>query len=216
MCGYPQKDWFLISENTNGGTVGLSWVRLAVFNAVSADNERNFMLSALITIIAVALDQFTKVLVSRNMALGDTIPIIKDVLHITYVENRGAAFSRLSESRWVFLTFSTLAIAAIIYVMIKFRRELSKLSSLSLAMVLGGAIGNMIDRTFRGGVLFDGAVVDFIDFRLINFAVFNVADSFVCVGAVLLVLSVILDEKKAREKKASAAKAEENGNDGNA
>lgn len=216
MCGYPQKDWFLISENTNGGTVGLSWVRLAVFNAVSADNERNFMLSALITIIAVALDQFTKVLVSRNMALGDTIPIIKDVLHITYVENRGAAFSMLSESRWVFLTFSTLAIAAIIYVMIKFRRELSKLSSLSLAMVLGGAIGNMIDRTFRGGVLFDGAVVDFIDFRLINFAVFNVADSFVCVGAVLLVLSVILDEKKAREKKASAAKAEENVNDGNA
>lgn len=65
-------------------------------------------------------------------------------------------------------------------------------------------------------MLFDGAVVDFIDFRLINFAVFNVADSFVCVGAVLLVLSVILDEKKAREKKASAAKAEENGNDGNA
>ncbi len=216
MCGYPQKDWFLISENTNGGTVGLSWVRLAVFNAVSADNERNFMLSALITIIAVALDQFTKVLVSRNMALGDTIPIIKDVLHITYVENRGAAFSMLSESRWVFLTFSTLAIAAIIYVMIKFRRELSKLSSLSLAMVLGGAIGNMIDRTFRGGVLFDGAVVDFIDFRLINFAVFNVADSFVCVGAVLLVLSVILDEKKAHEKKTATAKAEENVNDGNA
>ncbi len=216
MCGYPQKDWFLISENTNGGTVGLSWVRLAVFNAISADNERNFMLSALITIIAVALDQFTKVLVSRNMALGDTIPIIKDVLHITYVENRGAAFSMLSESRWVFLTFSTLAIAAIIYVMIKFRRELSKLSSLSLAMVLGGAIGNMIDRTFRGGVLFDGAVVDFIDFRLINFAVFNVADSFVCVGAVLLVLSVILDEKKAHEKKTATAKAEENVNDGNA
>ena len=216
MRSYPQEDWFLISENTNGGTVGLSWVRLAVFNAVSADNERNFMLSALITLIAVALDQFTKVLVSRNMALGDTIPIIKDVLHITYVENRGAAFSMLSESRWVFLTFSTLAIAAIIYVMIKFRRELSKLSSLSLAMVLGGAIGNMIDRTFRGGVLFDGAVVDFIDFRLINFAVFNVADSFVCVGAVLLVLSVILDEKKAREKKTATAKAEENVNDGNA
>ena len=217
MRGYPQEDWFLISENTNGGTVGLSWVRLAVFNAVSADNERNFMLSALITLIAVALDQFTKVLVSRNMALGDTISIIKNVLHITYVENRGAAFSMLSENRWVFLTFSTLAIAAIIYVMIKFRRELSKLSSLSLAMVLGGAIGNMIDRTFRGGVLFDGAVVDFIDFRLINFAVFNVADSFVCVGAVLLVLSVILDEKKAHEKKeAEAEKAEENGNDGNA
>ena len=175
------------------------------------------MLSALIVVIAVALDQFTKVLVSRNMALGDTIPIIKNVLHITYVENRGAAFSMLSENRWVFLAFSTLAIFAIIYVIIKFRRELSKLSSLSLAMVLGGAIGNMIDRTFRGGVLFDGAVVDFIDFRLINFAVFNVADSFVCVGAVLLVLSVILDEKKAREKKeAEAEKAEENGNDGNA
>lgn len=92
----------------------------------------------------------------------------------------------LSESRWVFLTFSTLAIAAIIYVMIKFRRELSKLSSLSLAMVLGGAIGNMIDRTFRGGVLFDGAVVDFIDFRLINFAAFNVADSSCAWGRVLL------------------------------
>lgn len=158
------------------------------------------MLSVLTAIIAVALDQLTKYFVSSYMTLGDTIPIIKDVLHITYVENKGAAFSMLSDKRWVFLTFSTIAIVAIVYVLIKYKRELSRLSSVSLAMVLGGAVGNMIDRIFRGGVLFDGAVVDFIDVRLINFAVFNIADSFVCVGAALLVLSVILDEKKARIK----------------
>ena len=75
-------------------------------------------------------------------------------------------------------------------------------------MVLGGAVGNMIDRIFRGGVLFDGAVVDFIDVRLINFAVFNIADSFVCVGAALLVLSVILDEKKARIKSVTDGESE--------
>ena len=158
------------------------------------------MLSVLTAIIAVALDQLTKFFVSSYMTLGDTIPIIKDVLHITYVENKGAAFSMLSDKRWVFLTFSTIAIVAIVYVLIKYKRELSRLSSVSLAMVLGGAVGNMIDRIFRGGVLFDGAVVDFIDVRLINFAVFNIADSFVCVGAALLVLSVILDERKAHGK----------------
>ena len=166
------------------------------------------MLSVLTAIIAVALDQLTKFFVSSYMTLGDTIPIIKDVLHITYVENKGAAFSMLSDKRWVFLTFSTIAIVAIVYVMIKYRRELSRLSSVSLAMVLGGAVGNMIDRIFRGGALFDGAVVDFIDVRLINFAVFNIADSFVCVGAALLVLSVILDEKKARIKGVTEGESE--------
>ena len=166
------------------------------------------MLSVLTAIIAVALDQLTKFFVSSYMTLGDTIPIIKDVLHITYVENKGAAFSMLSDKRWVFHTFSTIAIVAIVYVMIKYRRELSRLSSVSLAMVLGGAVGNMIDRIFRGGALFDGAVVDFIDVRLINFAVFNIADSFVCVGAALLVLSVILDEKKARIKGVTEGESE--------
>ena len=166
------------------------------------------MLSVLTAIIAVALDQLTKYFVSSYMTLGDTIPIIRDVLHITYVENKGAAFSMLSDKRWVFLTFSTIAIVAIVYVLIKYKRELSRLSSVSLSMVLGGAVGNMIDRIFRGAALFDGAVVDFIDVRLINFAVFNIADSFVCVGAALLVLSVILDEKKARIKGVTEGESE--------
>lgn len=156
--------------------------------------KRSILYSAII-IIGIILDQLTKFLSVEFLAKVDTVPIIKNVLHLTYVENRGAAFGMLKEHRWVFISLSTVTIIALMLYLFLYR-EKTKLYGVPIAMIVSGGIGNMIDRTTLG------YVVDFIDFRLINFAVFNGADSFVCVGAGLLVLALVLDIiKEAREKK---------------
>ncbi|MBQ2378387.1 MAG: signal peptidase II [Clostridia bacterium] len=147
----------------------------------------------LITVGVVVLDQITKWLAVEYLIPVRTLPIIKDALHLTYVENPGAAFGMMQNSRWIFLLVSTVAIIAIIIYLIKFAPK-NKLALLSLAFILGGGIGNMIDRVALG------YVVDFIDFRLINFAVFNVADSFVCVGAALLIIYVLFIEGKENKR----------------
>ncbi len=157
-----------------------------------------------LTVVAagIILDQLTKLLTASLMELGETIPLIRDVLHITYVQNRGAAFGMLENHRWVFLVVSTVTILAIgAYLFVTKSRD--PLFITSLAMILSGGIGNMIDR------LALGYVVDFIDFRLINFAVFNGADSFVCVGAALLFISILFEEKKRGADAPAAAAAEE-------
>ena len=148
--------------------------------------------------VSVFLDQITKYLTIFYLKPIDTFPIIRDVLHLTYVENTGAAFGMMKDSRWVFMLMSTVAIVGILVYMF-WKRPSDKLMCVSLSFIVGGGIGNMIDRTLLG------YVVDMIDFRLINFAVFNVADSFVCVGAGLMILHLILE--MVRESKAEKAAA---------
>ncbi len=156
-----------------------------------------------IIIGSVVLDQLSKYLTILYLKPLDTVPILKDVLHLTYVENTGAAFGMLKDSRWVFMIVSTVGILAVlVYLFVK--KPSDRLECLSLAFIAGGGIGNMIDRVALG------YVVDMIDFRLINFAVFNVADSFVCVGAGLLVLAMLrgmIRDIRAEKKKAAADEA---------
>ncbi len=142
-----------------------------------------------VTLIGLILDMLTKLIVEATMAVHESIPILRGVLHITHIENRGAAFGMLSEHRWVFLVVSTLTILLLLAFLIRMRSRDPLLIS-ALAMVLSGGIGNMIDR------LALGYVVDMIDFCLIDFAVFNVADSFVCVGAALLFIAVLFEAKE--------------------
>ena len=147
-----------------------------------------------IILIGIALDQLTKWLAVAFLKPVDTVPIIKDVLHLTYLENRGAAFGMLANNRWIFMSISVVAILAMLFYLFSGLSE-GKLSGIALAMLISGGIGNMIDRTALG------FVVDFIDFRLIDFAIFNGADSFVCVGAGLMILSLILEiSKESKEK----------------
>ena len=134
----------------------------------------------------IALDQLTKWLAVIFLQGEPSFPIWKNVLHLTYVQNEGAAFGMLKDHRWVFMLFSTVAVAGLLFYLIRFRPK-SRLASIGIAMIIGGGIGNMIDRVLLG------YVVDFIDFTLIHFAVFNVADSFVCIGAGLLILYLLLD-----------------------
>ncbi len=152
----------------------------------------------------IVLDQLTKYLTVFYLKPIDTLPIIEDVLHLTYVENPGAAFGMMKDSRWVFMTVSTVAIVGILaYLLIK--KPTSRMECLCLSLIVGGGIGNMIDRFLLG------YVIDMIDFRLINFAVFNVADSFVCVGAglmmVWLIYSIVLEVRA--DKARALAEAEE-------
>ena len=134
--------------------------------------------------VAVFLDQITKYLTVLYLKTVDTVPLWEGVLHLTYVENPGAAFGMMKDSRWLFMVVSTIAILGILgYMLVK--KPTDRMECLSLSLIVGGGIGNMIDRVALG------YVVDMIDFRLINFAVFNVADSFVCVGAGLMLLWVI-------------------------
>ena len=159
------------------------------------------------------LDQLSKWLTVINLGLGETFPLIEGVFHFTYVRNTGAAFSIFNEpdERWIFMSISTVAIIALSIYLWKNRKG-SKLLCIALSFIVGGGIGNMIDRCILK------YVIDMLDFRLINFAIFNVADSFVCVGVGLFALAVILDEiKEVKKQKAAklAAEAEKNAEDDN-
>ena len=140
--------------------------------------------------VMLAADLISKHIAEANMKLGQTIPVIRNVFHITYVMNEGAAFSIFS-GKQTFLVIITAAamLAVIIYIAVK--RPKNPLIMTSLTMILAGGTGNLYDRIVLNGVR------DFFDFRIINFAVFNIADIFVVCGALLLVLYLLLsDEKK--------------------
>ncbi len=148
----------------------------------------------------IGLDQLSKLLAVKLLAPIGSVPLWSGVLHLTYVENKGAAFGMLADHRWVFMSISSVAIIAIALYLYS-GRNTSRLYTSALMLIVSGGIGNMIDRIALG------YVIDFIDFALIDFAVFNIADSIVCIGAGLLILSLVLDiikEAKAeKEKKAS-------------
>ena len=147
----------------------------------------------------IVLDQLSKLLAVKLLAPIGSVPLWEGVLHLTYVENRGAAFGMLADHRWVFMSISTIAITAIAIYLYS-GRNTSKLYTSALMLIVSGGIGNMIDRIALG------YVVDFIDFALIDFAVFNIADSLVCIGAGLLVLALVLDIiKEAKLEKAKRA-----------
>lgn len=143
------------------------------------------LVSAVIAAV-VLLDQISKILVLTHL-YEDQVDLIDGVLRFTYVENRGMAFGLLSDHRWVFLVTSTVGIGFMIFYLFRYvKRDLSRVS---LALIIGGGIGNMIDRVRLG------FVVDFIDFCAFDFWVwvFNVADAAVCVGAALFVLDLLLE-----------------------
>lgn len=156
---------------------------------------RELIIALSVIAAAVFADQLTKFLAVKFLEPIPTCPLFEGVLHLTYHENRGAAFGMLADNRWIFMSVSVIMIVGLLIYLLLGKCE-NMLYTVSLSMIIGGGIGNMIDRIALG------YVVDFIDFRLINFAIFNGADSFVCVGSGLLVLALVLDIiKEAKAKK---------------
>ena len=151
------------------------------------------VLQFITVIFGVVLDRVTKALAVKYLVPIRDFPIIRGVFHLTYAENTGAGFSILEGNR-LFLIVIPIIVAAFLVYMLLSKKVTSRLFSWSLALVLSGAVGNLIDR------IFSGYVVDMFNFTLINFPIFNVADIFVTVGAVLLFIYIIFFCEKAEKK----------------
>ncbi len=169
-----------------------------------------------ITLIVTCFDQLTKYLVYTFMELGQTIPVIDGFFHITYILNDGMAFGKMDNARWVFMLFTPIALVGVAIYLFKYRNTLSLPLKISLSLIFGGGLSNMIDRIFFYNLspdstgLFDGRVVDFLDFRGIWQYIFNIADSAAVVGVFAFLFFFILEEVKAEKaKKAAAAQADE-------
>ncbi len=149
----------------------------------------------LIAIFVIVLDQITKWLIVSKMHFGESITIIENFLYITSHRNRGAAWGILQGQMWLFYVITLVVIIALIYYLQKAAKG-KWLLGVSLSFMLGGAIGNFIDRVIRK------EVVDFIHTFIFgyNFPVFNIADSALVIGVILLMISMLRDERESKEK----------------
>ena len=163
------------------------------------------MLWIILLVLIIFADQLSKWLVVALLQGKESVYVIPGVLRFTYVENDGAAFGMLDDHRWVFLVLSTVMIIALIFYIVKYKPQ-SKWVMTSLILIVGGGIGNMIDRILLG------YVIDFIDFCAFPNLwrwVFNIADSAVCVGTFMLSVWLIIDTvKEYKREKAEKEKAE--------
>ena len=148
----------------------------------------------LITILVILVDQFFKIVLSSSLALNESVPVIKNLFHLTLVHNTGIAFGLFKGSSSIILVVTILGLVLIAY---HFKRNFfisstlefkaTFLEKLAVGFVLGGAVGNMIDR-FRLGY-----VIDFLDFRI--WPVFNMADSCITIGATILLIKTFIPAK---------------------
>ncbi|MEC1638339.1 signal peptidase II [Schinkia azotoformans] len=151
-----------------------------------------------IAIIVILIDQWSKWLVVKKMELGESITIIDQFFYLTSHRNRGAAWGILQGQMWFFYIITIIVIIAVIYYIRKLAKK-DPLMGWSLGLILGGAIGNFIDRLIRK------EVVDFFDFYLnfyffkYNYPIFNVADAALVAGVILILIHTLLEAKK--EKK---------------
>lgn len=147
--------------------------------------------------VGIIIDQITKIAVDSSMKLFDSIPVVENFFHLTYVRNRGAAFSFLSDASWRLPFFITVSAVAALVILIAFRklRDDQRLAHVSLAMIFSGAVGNLIDRVRLG------EVIDFLDAHWYrhHWPAFNVADSLICVGVFLLAIDMMLEEKRLKK-----------------
>lgn len=148
-----------------------------------------------LALIVIILDQLTKWIVATKMELYEQIPIIEKLLYLTSHRNKGAAFGILQGQMWLFFVVTLVVVIFIVYYIQRYAKE-SKLLGVSLGLVLGGAIGNFIDRLFRG------EVVDFVDVYIFtyDFPIFNIADMALVIGVGLLMVQILLEEGKNKEK----------------
>lgn len=141
------------------------------------------MIYFIITVLLTAADQITKHLAVSYLTYIGSIPLVQNVFHLTYVENRGIAFGLFSGGRIIFIAVSIILLAALTVIMYKTPKiQRTVWQKAGTALIFAGAIGNIADRIRLG------YVIDFFDFRLINFPVFNVADIAVCVGAAMILI----------------------------
>ena len=140
----------------------------------------------ILTILVLLLDFFSKYIVSKLMIVNDSISIVNNFFNITYVKNTGAAFSIFSNNTILVIVISIFIIGLLIFYIYK-NRSYNKLENVSYALILGGAIGNLIDR------LVYGYVIDFLDFKILSYdaPIFNLADTFIVIGVILFLVNTL-------------------------
>lgn len=147
------------------------------------------MLWALIVILIIIADQISKFIIVKNVEMGEMIEIIQNFFYITYIRNKGAAWSLFQNGRYFFIVMTIIVSIVLIYLLMKSK---NRIFCLALSFILGGAIGNLIDR------IIVGSVVDFLEFHFwsYRFPVFNVADTFITIGTILLAYYLIFIYKE--------------------
>lgn len=153
---------------------------------------------AIITAIIMVLDQATKLYVDANFRLHETVPVVRGFFHLTYVRNKGAAFGILADNAVripFFITVSIIAMIGILWYVRRIRDD-QKLTLFSLSLIFSGAFGNLVDRIRLG------EVIDFLDvfWQRHHWPAFNVADSAITVGVVLLFIDMWREERNTAEK----------------
>ncbi len=163
------------------------------------------VLSIIIAVLIIAIDQISKHIVDANMALGESIELIKNVFSITYVRNEGAAYGIFANNKWIFMVISIIIIGIVIFAFIKYK-EFGLMFQIPLALIFGGAVGNMIDRIFLG------YVIDFLEPTFLPFAKFtnNIADICINVGAIFLAIYFIFINKVLWKDDKKKEKSDEN------
>ncbi|MFB4326464.1 signal peptidase II [Paenibacillus sp. JNUCC32] len=150
------------------------------------------MVYYLIAFVLFLIDQGTKYLIATKLELYEQIPVIGDFFLITSSRNRGAAFGILQDQLWFFIIVTIIVVGGIVWYLRKVSKEGRKLLPTALALVLGGALGNFIDR------LIMGEVVDFLQFNFgsYTFPIFNIADSCIVIGVGLIILDTLLEGRR--------------------
>lgn len=135
----------------------------------------------------IGIDQITKLIARKSLQGKPSVPVIKDFFHFTYVENRGGAWGAFSGKLWLFIIITVFALGLMFYLMKDFDIVNNKLYSISICLIIAGAIGNFIDR-----IVFK-YVTDFLDFYIFgyDFPVFNVADICITIGVAMLLVKII-------------------------
>ena len=141
--------------------------------------ERKYFIVFSTALIIILIDQITKFLIKTSFQLNQTLPIINNIFHLTYIHNFGAGFGILQHQRFILVFVSIIVVGFIFYYLDKIKEKERLLQSL-IGFILGGTVGNLIDRIIYG------YVIDFLDFRI--WPVFNFADSFVTIGVIGLVI----------------------------
>lgn len=159
--------------------------------------KKKYLILLLLTPLILLADQLTKIYIDRSMQLYQSLPVIDGLFSITYLRNKGAAFSFLANASWrlpFFIIISFIAVAAIMIAFSKLRDN-QLVAAFALTLILSGAVGNLIDRIRLG------EVIDFLDvyWKTYHWPAFNVADSAICIGVALLMLDMLLEEHRLKK-----------------
>lgn len=158
-------------------------------------NKRNVYVALIVGFVVLVLDQMTKYLV-RLFMFDSSVIVFENVFHLTFVKNTGALFGMFQNSNTIFIFITVVVIGFLVY-LLKTSQDTKMFYYCNIGLLIGGAVGNLVDR------IFFGYVIDFVDVRV--WPVFNVADSAISVGIVLMITYLIYEESMSKKKKSSKA-----------